>query len=73
MVKVQIIDTELLDRAIERSGLKIGFICDELGISRQAFDKKRKGKNAFRKSEVYTLKGLLSIGSSDSDKIFLSK
>ena len=61
MQKIQNIDTCLLDRAIENSGLKISFICDTLGISRQAFDKKRKGQNCFRKSEVYVLCDILRI------------
>lgn len=61
MEKTQNIDTELLDKAIEDSGLKTSFICDTLGISRQAFDKKRKGVNSFRKSEVYVLCDILRI------------
>lgn len=61
MVKTQNIDTELLDKAIEDSGLKVSYIVDTLGISRQAFDKKRKGDYAFRKSEVYVLCDLLRI------------
>jgi hypothetical protein len=59
--KTQNVDTALLDEAIEQSGLKVGYIVDALGISRQAFDKKRKGINAFRKSEVYVLCDLLRI------------
>ena len=66
MVKTQNVDTELLDKAIEESGLRIQYIVDALGISRQAFDKKRKGAIAFRKSEVYVLCDLLKI--TDSDK-----
>ena len=61
VVKTQNIDTELLNQAIDDSGLRIGFIADTLGISRQAFDKKRKGINAFRQSEVYVLCDLLKI------------
>lgn len=61
MQKTQNIDTVLLEKAIAESGLKTSFICDTLGISRQAFDKKRKGKNSFRKSEVYVLCDILRI------------
>ena len=61
MEKTQNIDTELLEKAIEDSGLRPGYISDTLGISRQAFDRKRKGKVAFRKSEVYVLCDLLRI------------
>ena len=71
MEKTQNIDTGLLDKAIEDSGLRISFICDTLGISRQAFDKKRKGQICFRKSEVYVLCDLLRITDNSSKvKIF---
>ena len=61
MEKTQNVDVELLDKAIEKSGLKIGYIADALGITRQAFDMKRKGKTAFRKSEIYVICDLLKI------------
>ena len=61
MQKTQNIDTALLDEAIASSGLRPGFISDTLGISRQAFARKRKGFVAFRKSEVYVLCDLLRI------------
>lgn len=71
MEKTQNIDTELLNKAIEDSGLRTSFICDTLGISRQAFDKKRKGKICFRKSEVYVLCDLLRISDNSlKTKIF---
>ena len=61
MVKTQNIDTELLEVYIKNSGLKTTYICEQLGISRQAFDRKRKGVVAFRQSEVYVLCDLLRI------------
>ncbi len=61
MVKTQNVDTALLDQAIANSGLKTNFIVEKLGISRQAFDRKRRGKNSFRLSEVYVLCDLLKI------------
>ena len=67
-VKTQDIDTVLLDEAIANSGLKTSFIVDTLGISRQAFDKKRKGILSFRKSEVFVLCQLLQISDADSKK-----
>lgn len=71
MEKTQNIDVTLLDQAIENSGLKIGYIVDALGITRQAFDRKRKGLNAFRKSEVYVMCDLLKITDNDlKTKIF---
>lgn len=70
MVKTQNVDTALLDEYITKSGLRMQFIVDNLGISRQAFDKKRKGINAFRGSEVYVLCDLLRIPDDIKPKIF---
>ena len=71
MVKTQDVDTELLDQFIEKSGLRVGYIVETLGISRQAFDKKRKGINSFRAPEVYVLCDLLKIPDDMKPKIFL--
>ena len=70
MVRTQDVDTELLDEYIEKSGLRMGYIVDTLGISRQAFDKKRKGIISFRAPEVYVLCDLLKIPSDIKPKIF---
>ena len=61
MVKSQNVDVELLEEYIDKSGLKINYICEQLGITRQAFDKKKKGVIAFRQSEVYVICDLLRI------------
>ena len=71
MVKAQNVDVELLNEYIDKSGLKLGYIIDKLGISRQAFDKKMKNVNRFRASEVYVLCDLLKISENDKPKIFL--
>lgn len=71
MVKTQDVDTKLLDEYIETSGLRVGYIVDTLGISRQAFDMKRKGKYSFRASEVYVLCDLLKIPDDVKPQIFL--
>ena len=47
------VNSALLDEKIEQSGLKVTYIVDTLGISRQAFYKKKNGKTPFRKSEIY--------------------
>ena len=70
MVKTQNVDTELLDKAIEKSGLKTTFIIDKLGISKQAFHQKRLGKSAFRQSEVYVLCDLLHLNDDEGRQIF---
>ena len=71
MSKNKILDAELFDKYLDASGYKIGYIVDSLGISRQAFDKKRKGFVAFRTSEVYVLCDLLNITDEElKNKIF---
>ncbi len=64
------VDGKAIDERIERSGLKINYICKELGISRQAFNYKKKGIHAFRTSEIFTLCTLLHIEGDDRKKIF---
>ena len=70
MVKTQNVDTALLEDAIEKSGLKVNYILEQLGITRQAFDRKRKGQYAFRQSEVYVLCDLLKLDNERKMKIF---
>jgi predicted transcriptional regulator len=67
------IDADLLNEYISASGLKIGFIVEKLGISRQAFARKLKGKISFKASEVYTLCDILRISEDDKKDIFCSK
>ena len=67
------INTQLLDRKIEDSGLKISFIIEKLGLSRTGFDKKRKGKTPFRVSEVYVLKDLLHLTDDEEHIIFYAE
>jgi len=70
MVKTQNVDTELLKRTIERSGLKPSFISDTLGVSRQALNGKVNGKIAFRQSEVYVMCDLLRLTDEEKVQIF---
>lgn len=65
---------QLLDNKIESSGLKIGYIVEQLGISRNGFDKKRNGEIPFRKAEIYVLCDLLGItDDAEKKKIFREK
>lgn len=64
------VNTLLLDAAIDKSGLKIGYICETLGLSRNGFDKKRKGKTPFRKAEIIVLCSLLGLNAEEGEKIF---
>lgn len=67
------VNTQLLDDKIDKSGLRIGFIIEKLGLSRNGFDKKRKGKTPFRVAEIYVLSDLLKLSEADQEEIFFSK
>ena len=64
------VNTLLLDERIEQSGFRVGHIIDTLGLSRNGFDKKRKGKTPFRKAEIYVLCDLLKLDEADQKRIF---
>lgn len=73
MELIQSVDDALLDEWIDKSGYKVGFIVETLGISRQAFSKKKKGEIPFRKAEKYVLCKMLSIPDDEAEKIFCPK
>jgi ACT domain-containing protein len=61
----------LLDEKINNSGLKVNYIVESLGISREAFYKKKNGRTPFRKSEIYVICDLLKItNDEEKTKIF---
>ena len=66
------VNTQLLDEKIEKSGLKIGFIVDKLGISWNGFNKKKTGKIPFRAAEIYVIGDLLSLNDAEKDEIFFA-
>lgn len=66
------VNTQLLDDRIEQSGLKVGFIVEKLGLSRNGFDKKRKGKTPFRTAEIYVICDLLKLTDDDKASIFFA-
>ena len=63
------VNSELLDKKIEESGLKVSFIIDKLGISNNGFYKKKNGVTPFRASEVYVLCDLLKITDENEKKL----
>ena len=67
------VNTQLLDSRIEQSGLRIGYIVEQLGLSRNGFDKKRKGKTPFRTAEIYVLTDLLKLTDDDKANIFFAQ
>lgn len=66
------LNTQLLDEKIDKSGFKVGYLVESLGLSRNGFDKKRKGKTAFRTAEIYVLCDLLKLSESEKMAIFFA-
>ena len=62
------VNTQLLDEKIQKSGLKKDFIYDTLGISRTAFWKKRNNVLPFKGAEIFTLCTLLHV-KDDTEKM----
>ena len=70
MLRTQYVDSALLDEYFDKSGLRIGFVIDKLGITKAAYYLKKKGKRSFTAAEVYVICDLLKIPNEDKDKIF---
>lgn len=65
-------DTGLLREVISESGLKLGFIADELGITRYALALKINNETEFKASEIFSLQKILNLSNSKRDKIFFA-
>ena len=65
------VNTKLLQQRIKDSGLKMGFIAEKLGRSRQALSDKIQGKTEFLPSEIRILCELLHLSDDDRRLIFL--
>ena len=67
-------DTKLLKNKIDSSGLKVGFIAQSVGISRQQFWKKVNNLVPFNQYEIENLCNVLHITSlRDKEAIFFAK
>lgn len=65
------VNTKLLQQKIKDSGLKMGFIAEKLGRSRQALSDKIQGRTEFLPSEIRILCELLHLSDDDRRLIFL--
>lgn len=64
-------NVELFEDALKESGMRTKFLSDKLGISAQAFNKKRKGTTPFTLEEVKILREPLKLTLKDIGNIFL--
>lgn len=66
------VDTQYLEQKIKDSGFRPSYIVEQLGISRQAFDFKKKNKRKFKTAEIYVLCDLLHIPTNERQAIFFA-
>lgn len=66
------VNTTLLKKYIKKSGYKMGYLADQLGISRNGLTMKRDGVHPFTAPEAIKLCGILGIDTfSEMQQIFL--
>lgn len=66
-------NTELLEKTIELSGLKKGYIAEKLGITRQSLTNKIMGSYEFKQGEISDMCDLLNIDTKTKEKIFFTR
>ena len=71
MGESQYVDDVKLGKIIDKSGFKIGYLAESLGLSREGFLKKRKGEVPFRKLEINELSSILGLSDEERNEIFL--
>ena len=64
-------NVELLDKMIEASGLKIGYLADKCGISRTSFYRKKAGLVEWNANEISVLRTELRLTLTQTKDIFL--
>ena len=64
-------NVELLDKVIENSGLKIGYLADKCNMSRTSFYKKKAGLVEWTASEIGVLRTELHLTLTQTKDIFL--
>lgn len=66
-------NTSLLLERIKKSGYKLSYVAQRLGITRQSLHSKIYNKGEFKASEIEILSNLLCIGVEDRMAIFFAK
>lgn len=65
-------NTELLKLKVEESGLKVIYICNQLGISPQGYYSKLRDGSDWTYTQVVILKRLLHLTDDEADLIFFT-
>lgn len=66
------INTELLNDTIEKSGYKRSFIAKQLNLTTYGLSLKISGENEFKGSEIYKISELLNLTMEQRDLIFFA-
>lgn len=66
-------DSNMLKMYIKKSGYKVCYIAERLGITYQGLLNKINNKSEFKQSEIVELTRLLSIDSESKEKIFFTE
>lgn len=65
-------DTDMLSTVIAQSGLKLGYIAERLGLTREGLYKKLRGQTEFKVSELAILQRVLRLSDADVKEIFFT-
>ncbi len=65
-------NTELLNKAIEESGMKINFIAEKIGLSYFGLSKKINNITEFKASEIAKISDILKLPKEKRDEIFFA-
>ena len=66
------VDLELLQSTVKKSGLRNLFIAEKLGLSPEGYYKKLRGTTEFKVSEVACLSEILRLTAEERDSIFFA-
>lgn len=66
-------NSDMLNRVIMESGMKIAFVAKKVGITREGFYKKINNETEFKASEIITIQKLLNLSNEERDKIFFAQ
>lgn len=66
-------DLELLNKTIEDSGIKLGALCEKMGLTYQGLKYKLDGERPFKVSEANSLSDALHLSTEQRERIFFTQ
>lgn len=65
-------DLNALKDRVEKSGLKVSYLCEKLGISKPVWYARLAGKSLFKPTEIVALRHALGLTLKETDAIFFA-